>query len=164
MPSQISLAQTTHMWICSCFFFKIVYVSGAIDECNTALMCCYNTPGHAPVLAASSQEFPELKFLIKYRLQGRKRKASTWEFMDSKSAWGINFSRTCSWKYRVIVTWFHSSKSLDIGYLYWFTESGFFFWWPSSLCCFTTFYFYIFTCSSVSIAVLSDPKLQWRLT
>lgn len=32
---------------CSCFLYKIVYVCGATDYCNMALMCCYNTLGHA---------------------------------------------------------------------------------------------------------------------
>lgn len=36
-------------------------------------MCCYNTLGDAWALSASSKEFSQLKILIKYRLQGKKK-------------------------------------------------------------------------------------------
>lgn len=47
-------------------------------------MCCYNTPGHAYVLSASSKEFPKLKFLINYRFQGGRGGE---ENIDHESLW-----------------------------------------------------------------------------
>lgn len=65
-------------------------------------MCCYDPLGHGWVLSASSQEFPTLKFLIKYRLQGKKKKGSAWELMDSKSAWRISVSWTVSLLFKFV--------------------------------------------------------------
>lgn len=74
-------------------------------------MCCYNTPGHAWGLPASSKEFPKLKAFNKIHIEGQRNNHQPWELMIPRSAWGIHFWWTWQWKYSVIVGWFHAPPS-----------------------------------------------------